>query len=413
VHFFEGVMAETGRLIYRRYLLQQMLEQGQACTVYQAFDQVLHRAVVVKVAPAEHITVYRAAIRATAHFSHPGIIGIYDLVVEPEQLYIVQEYVDGDGFATLLQTQLTPYNVVDLGIQICQALLCAGRASRKVCPGDLTPSAIIRDRRGTIRINNFALPSDLYYFTGWSTVGGDGIVVSDRELPWGQISEGRRDDDTRAVGILLYQLLTGRPPGAKIVDPPSDGRLRFSRNIPAELCEVVARTVVRQHPQHIGSAEALLAELKVLAEAYEPPAVISPLPSGIGPYQTENMMPPSQLSPSLPAPGTGKLVTTLPVRETGKTGMGLSAFRSETNSRAPAVEQISPVPPSAYADQTVMAEAPIKLAAAQQAAYSQSSGGDAQPRRLNVPLMLLLGLVLFALFFAAGFFLAHTFLLPH
>jgi serine/threonine protein kinase len=399
-------MAETGRMISRRYLLQRLLKQGQACAVYQGFDQVLQRSVTVKVAPAEHMIVYRTALRATSQFSHQNIIGIYDLIVEPEYLYLVQEYVDGDDFAMLLQTQLTPYEVVDIGVQICQALLYASSSSRKVCHGDLTPASIMRDRRKTIRINNFALPSDLRYFADWSVLGGDNIAVSDRSLPWGQISEARSSDDTRAVAILLYQLLSGRSPGVTIIEPPLDGRLRFSRNVPAELCEIVARSIVRQHPQYIGTTEALLAELKVLAEVLEPPAVISVVGPTANAYPTDNMPPPVQFSPALSVPGTGNLVTALPVRETGQTGLGLGSFRSDVNVQAFPREQMSPSIPSAV-DPTI-ADMPVKLVSSRQTDYPQSLKGSSQTQRMNVPLMILLGLILFALFFAAGFYLAHS-----
>ena len=397
-------MAETGRMISRRYLLQRLLKQGQACAVYQGFDQVLQRSVTVKVAPAEHMIVYRTALRATSQFSHQNIIGIYDLIVEPEYLYLVQEYVDGEDFAMLLQTQLTPYEVVDIGVQICQALLYASSSSRKVCHGDLTPASIMRDRRKTIRINNFALPSDLRYFTDWSVLGGDNIAVSDRNLPWGQISEARSSDDTRAVAILLYQLLAGHSPGVTAVEPPLDGRLRFSRNVPAELCEIVARSIVRQHPQYIGTAEALLAELKVLAEVLEPPAVISVVGPAANTYPVDNMIPPVQFSPSLSAPGTGNLVTALPVRETGQAG--LSSFRSDVNVQAFPREQMSPSIQSAV-DPTI-ADMPAKLVSSRQTDYPQSLKESSQTQRMNVPLMILIGLILFALFFAAGFYLAHS-----
>src|SRR6266498_1575786 len=106
-------MAETGRLIYRRYLLQRLVKQGQVCAVYQGFDQVLQRAVAVKVASAEYVATYRAALRSTSQFAHPNIIGVYDLIIEPEMLCVVQEYVDGDDFSALLQTQLSPFQVAD------------------------------------------------------------------------------------------------------------------------------------------------------------------------------------------------------------------------------------------------------------------------------------------------------------
>src|SRR5262249_43722517 len=161
----------------------------------------------------------------------------------------------------MLRSNLTLSEVTDLGMQICRALIYAGTSSHKICHGDLTPSSIIRDNTGHIRINNFALPSDIQYFTAWSTVGSGGFVLSDPELPYGQVSEGRRGDDTRAVGILLYQLLAARSADATQVEPPIDGRLRFQRHVPPELCEVIARSIVRIHPQRISTTESLYTEL--------------------------------------------------------------------------------------------------------------------------------------------------------
>src|SRR5690348_3972250 len=185
----ERRLVETGRVINRRYLLQRLTKQGRDCTVYQGVDQLLQRNVAVTVPLAEHIPAYRAAIRATAQFSHPHIVGIYDLIIEPKSIYIVQEYVDGDTFEALLNVQLTPYEVAEFGLHICRALLYAGTPARKVCHGDLTPDSVMRDRYGYARVNNFAVSSDMYYFSNWGQVGGDGVVTSDRELPAGQMTD--------------------------------------------------------------------------------------------------------------------------------------------------------------------------------------------------------------------------------
>jgi serine/threonine protein kinase len=387
-------MVETGRVISKRYLLQRLLKQGHYCAVYQGSDQVLQRPVAVKVVPAPYISDYRAAIRSTAQFSHANIITIYDLIIEPEILYVVQEYVDGDDFAALLQTQQMPYQAADLGVQICQALLYASSVSPKVCHGDLTPSAIIRDRRGLVHINNFALPSDTYYFTNWSMFGGEGAPLADRELPWGQYTDSRGTDDTRAVGVLLYQLLAGRNPGITTVDPPIDGRLRFLRNVPPELCEVIARTVIRQHPQPITRVESLYNELKTLADAYEPIPHM-PMPTSRGNYQPED-----SAKPAPPPPiGTGKLVTALPMRETAQQGAGLFAYRTDTNAQ-----------PVASMQAPTIADVSLKLATARQAAYPDTAG-EASSHRLSLPLLILIGIIVFALFFAIGYFTA-THILP-
>jgi len=381
VRNLERHTVETGRVIQRRYLLQRLIKRGNACAVYQGFDQVLQRAVAVKVAPAEHIAAYRAAIRATSQFTHPHIVGIYDIVVEPETLYIVQEFVEGDDFATLLQSQLSPYSVAEMGMQICQALLYASTPARKVCHGDLTPASLLRDRRGQVRVSNFALPSDLYYFTAWSTVGGNGFALSDRELPPGQLSDGRRDDDTRAVGLLLYQLLAGRNADAVSVEPPADGRLRFLRNVPPELCDVVARAVVRQHPQHLATPDQLYAELKAVAAKIEPVAPVVPAA-----YPSDEAARIQQFSPSQPDPSA---------RTTAAEATPLYAA---TNARMMAVESVSA---------PTVADVSMKLAAAGQMAYPGSPQTEAPPRS-NLLVLLLLCLFLFGIFFGVGYFVAHT-----
>jgi len=386
---------EIGRVINGRYLLQSLIKQGQGCPVYLAVDQKLQRPVAVKIVPTPHLSVYRAAIRRTAQLTHPNIVGLYDLVADAETFYIIQEYVEGNDFAALLRMQLTTYEVADFGCQAAQALIYAGSPSRRICHGDLTPSVVIRDNQGLVRINDFALPGDLQYFRVWSVVGADaGSILSDPNLPWGQQTDGRRADDTRALGLLLYQLLAGRSPGATTVDPPADGRLRFMRNVPPELCETVARAVIRQHPQHIKTPEALYTELKAVADRLEP--AIPAMVAGVYQPQREEVLKPSQVAPT--APGTGKLVTALPGRETGQTGMRLSGYLPATGARPPTLEAAPSAP--------TVADVSLKLAAARRAAYGEPEPSTAR-QRPSLPLLLLLGLLMFALFFTIGVFLGH------
>ncbi len=388
---------ETGRVINRRYLLQRLIKHGQVCVIYQGTDQVLQRTVAIKVVPSSDITAYRAAIKLTSHFSHPNIVGLYDLVVESEALYIVQELIEGVPFSVLLQQQLSPLDIVDIGMQISQALIYADNTPSSVCHGDLTPSAILRDPQGLVRVNNFTLPGDFLYFQSWSKMGGDDIVFSEPELPYGQQTEARRSDDTRATGLLLYQLLAGRSPGASVVEPPPDGRLRFQRNIPPELCETVARAVVRQHPQHICTPEALYIDLKTLSETLAQPApVVMPISSIV--YQAP--VEPKVISQTA-SPGTGKLASALPIRDTEQPGLNLPPYRSDHSMQLP-LEQITP------ASQTV-ADVSLKLSAARQAAYPESVPQQ-QSRQTLLPI-LIIGLVIFILLFIFGYLAGH-FLIP-
>ena len=365
---------ETGRVIHGRYLLQRLIKQTTFCSVYQGMDQRLQRPVAVKSVLPPHITVYRTAVKMTANFSHQHIIGLYDLVIEPESLYVVQEYVEGETFEKLIQSQLTPFEIAEAGWQICLALMYAGSSSRRVCHGDLTPTSVMRDHQGIVRVNAFALPSDLAYFERWSGMGGDGMPLLEEKLPWGQQSENRKADDTRAVGLLLYQLLTGSQ------EPPADGRLRFSRGTPPELCETIARAVVRQHPQNINTPEALYAQLKPLAEALEPP-----LPAPV-PVQEEPLV--RQFSPV----AAGRIGSPLPARDTERGGRGLSAY----SGKLPSLDVAPSAPTIANTHFNAAGQPPV---------YRDTSGARKPSPALVI---LLIGLLAFGLFFVVGYFLGHA-----
>jgi len=410
---------EIGRLIGGRYLLQGLIKQGQCAAVYQGIDQAFQRIVAVKVVPAAYVAVYKAAIRRTSQFSFPNIIGLYDLVMEQERLYLVQEFVDGDDFATLLQMPLQPSEVADYGYQICSALLYACSSTRRTCHGDLTPAAIMRDRRGLMRVNNFALPGDVHYFTAWSMVGGDGLPLADPDLPWGVESQGRHADDTRALGLLLYQLLAGRPANAVMVEPPADGRLRFRSNVPPELCDVVARSVILRHPQHINTVEVLSDELKMLAETLEPTVLVTATAGLVNSpaYQQqvqvqqvqqaqEVALRPRQFAPS----GTGKLPNPLPG---GQPGPGISAYRPANSGKlvAPSMEPADAVAQT-VADASIMPATSRNAVSPVLAPYSPETEARPAFQRSSLILYLVLGLVVFALFFVIGFFAGTAFIHP-
>lgn len=389
---------DTGRLIHERYRLQRQLKQGQFSSVYTGLDEVLSRLVTVKIVPAASIAFYRAAMKMTAHFSHPNIVGLYDLIIEPDRLYLIQEYIEGEDFAALTQKQLTPYAVIDIGMQLCQALLYAGSSTRRVSHGDLTPSAVLLDQHGFVRVNNFALPSDMAYFQRWSMLGGSVTAISDTDLPWGVFSEERRADDTRAAGLLLYQLLASRSntaPGGR-VEPRPDGRLSFQRNVPPDVCELVARAVARQHPDPITTPETLYAELKTLADAYERSMPVPVPVSGAMGLQEEAVGARQVL------PAGGKLATALPLRDTDRAALGISPYFSGQSAQLPLSDN-SPSAPT-------VADASFKLAAARRAAYpAPVSQGQGRSPLLSI---LLICLLVFVILFILGYF-AGQFLIPH
>src|SRR5579863_2646437 len=401
-------IVEIGRVIDEHYQLQRLVKQGQVCTLYQGVDVKLQRVVMIKVVPAAYVPAYKAAMRLTSQFSSPSIVILYDLVLEADTLYLVQEYVEGDDFSSLLLSSPQPYEVANIGRQICAALLYAGGPGRRVCHGDLTPAAILRDSRGKIRVNNFALPGDLHYFTAWSTLGGEGTPLSDRNLPWGVESEQRRADDTRAVGLLLYQLLTSRQAGVTTVEPPADGQLRFARYVPPELCEVVARTLIRRYPRPIATPQALHDELKVLAQTLAPsvvPGVVSTpaIQQAEGPIVPQ----PRQFLPG----GLGTLANTVP----GAPPVPVSGYRPYPAENTPglAVTAVEgPASEQTIADLSLVTPSmtpSMNAGTARQSLYPQTeTTPPVQHSSVLIPLMI--GLIVFVVLFIVGY-LAASFLL--
>ncbi len=373
-------MVDIGRVIDRHYLIQRPLRQGQISTVYQGFDQKLQRVVALKAVPASQAHFYRDAARHTAQFSHPNIVMLYDLVddvPETETLYLVQEYIEGQDFAALALMQLTPYEAVDIGRQICLALVYASAPQRRVIHGDLTPAAILRDQRGVTRVNNFALAADSRYFSAWSILGGDGIPLI------GNSEEERRADDTRAVGLLLYQLLTGR------LEPPSDGQLRFPPHIPHDVCETVARAILRQHPQRIKDAAILNDALNMLADMLEPPVAA---PANEPAYQAQPSYSPAASAAVGPPP------VALPSNQPQGV-RGLSAYASAH----PHLEAETALEQNAA---PTVADPALHAAPSLQSQYTQYPEAEPTPssHRSSLWLFLVLGLIIFALFFIIGYF---------
>lgn len=376
---------DISRVIDRHYLIQRPLKQGQVSIVYQGFDQKLQRVVALRAIPEDRAPLYRDAARRVAQFSHPNIVMLYDLVEatpETRTLYLVEEYIKGQDFAALAQMNLTPYEVMDFGRQICLALIYAFAPRRGLVHGDLTPASIMRDQRGVARVSNFALPADTRYFTAWSILGGDGVAFE------GKSDTERHADDTRAVGLLLYQLLTGH------LEPPADGQLRFPPHIPHDVCETAARAILRQHPQRIKDAAALYDALNTLAETLEPPEAapdlaLAPVPEPAYPAQMS-------YPPAMPA-GIGLPPAALPGSQQ-QGGRSLSAYASP-NPRVESATALEQNAAPTVAEPALQTVPPLVQ-------YRQYSEAEPVPssRGSSLWLFLLLGLVIFALFFVVGYF---------
>ena len=252
-----------------RYQVGEPMGMGAVSAVYRGLDTVLHRPVVVKAVPPEHVPAYRQALQVTSGLTHPAIVATYDAVEVDQWLFLVQESVTARSLDQYLASGVPSGRALDLAAQLARALAYAH--SHNVIHGDLTPASILVDRRAVVRVTNFALPADMQYFTGVAGTipgeGGDAARSSTAGIPSGSLG------DVWAVGILLWQLLSApiQKDSPSTVDPAltpgQASRREFRPDVREDVQELVRRCILPHHPHPVEDAESLTLALEMEARA--------------------------------------------------------------------------------------------------------------------------------------------------
>jgi serine/threonine protein kinase len=217
-----------GGMISNRYELEGRLGSGGMSSVYRATDRVLERTVAVKVL-AEHLSDdekfvarFRREALAVAKLIHPNIVQVFDTGVDSGRHYIVMEYVEGRSGAQLLQSsrQLTPEEAVEIGAQACAGLEFAHRQGiihRDVKPGNLmviggpAGNGDAGDGEMTVKLTDFGIAraGEQTRLTQVGSVVGTAAYLAPEQA---RGEEATPASDVYALGVVIYQLLTGRLP---------------------------------------------------------------------------------------------------------------------------------------------------------------------------------------------------------
>ncbi|MFQ5923948.1 MAG: protein kinase, partial [Anaerolineales bacterium] len=150
-------------LIGGRYQVLQQIGGGGMANVYLSRDLNLQRQVAVKqlrhnfADDAEFRVRFLQEARAAANLVHPNIVTIYDFGRDPQDIYIVMEYVEGTDLKTLLRRRspLPHPEAVRLILQICDGVGYAHRAGLVHC--DLKPQNILISNSERIKITDFGI----------------------------------------------------------------------------------------------------------------------------------------------------------------------------------------------------------------------------------------------------------------
>jgi eukaryotic-like serine/threonine-protein kinase len=205
-------------LVESRYQVERELGRGAMSTVYLARDHELERPVALKVlddrvAGDDGLKErFVREARLAASLSHPNVVTIFDTGQDEGRPYIVMECVDGRTLAERLDEEgpLPPAEIAAIGAQICAGLEhahAAGLVHRDLKPGNL----IERSEDGTIKIADFGIAhaADVTGLTETGTILGTASYLAPEQADGGQISPAT---DLYALGVVLYELVAGRPP---------------------------------------------------------------------------------------------------------------------------------------------------------------------------------------------------------
>ena len=301
----------SATLISDRYQLGDRLGSGGMSSVYKATDRVLERTVAVKIL-AEHLSDdekfvarFRREALAVAKLIHPNVVQVYDTGVDNDRHYIVMEYVEGRSGAQLLQSQgrLAPEVAVEIGAQACGGLEYAHRQGivhRDVKPGNLmviggpagrgnAPTTAHDPPTGemTVKLTDFGIAraAEQTRLTQVGSVVGTAAYLAPEQA---RGEEAAPASDVYALGVVIYQLLTGRLPweGSSLAElairrenerplPPSS----YDPAVPETLSTAVLRSLEGDPGLRYSTARQLAVALRSGLAGQQPPVAAADAPT--------------------------------------------------------------------------------------------------------------------------------------
>ena len=258
--------------------------------VFLAEDTELNRKVALKFLPPhlcqdEDCRIrFKREAQATAKLSHPNIVHIYEVSDFHGRPFFAMEYIDGPSLRDIIkEKQLSLDRVIDLAIQICEGLGKAHQAG--VIHRDIKPSNIVLDADGRPRLLDFGLATirgrEKLTRAG-STLGT--VAYMSPEQVKGQETDQR--SDIFSVGILLYEMITGRRPFGgdsetaimrSILDDTPEPLARFKSDVPDDLQRIIDEALDKDLETRYQTVVGLLTDLKRLKKASDTTTYTRPL----------------------------------------------------------------------------------------------------------------------------------------
>jgi serine/threonine-protein kinase len=265
-----------------RYELLAELGKGAMGVVYRANDPLLDRLVAIKTVSmsldpqemAEYEGRFYQEAKAAGSLNHPNIVTIYDVGKSGNLAYMAMEFLQGDELRSLLGTgqPLPVARAVDIAAQVAEGLAYAHQHG--VVHRDVKPANIMLSATGLAKITDFGIARMRSAEVKTQT----GIVLgSPRYMSPEQVAGKRAEprSDIFSLGVILYEMLTGRPPFTgedvtsvmfqimNLVPPPPSS---INARVPEVLDFIIAKAIAKALDDRYASADELAKDLREVAK---------------------------------------------------------------------------------------------------------------------------------------------------
>lgn len=205
------------QMLANRYELMEKIGEGGMAVVYKTRCTFLDRWVAIKILRdqyannPEFVDRFQREARAAARLAHPNIVSIYDVGEDQGRHFIVMEYVQGENLKDYLSRRgpLTPQTVAEMGQQVAAAL--AHAHCRGIIHRDIKPHNLLVSPEGQVKVTDFGIARA----AAASSLTETGVVLGSVHYFSPEQAQGGAVDarsDIYALGVVLYELLTGEPP---------------------------------------------------------------------------------------------------------------------------------------------------------------------------------------------------------
>ena len=272
----------VGRLLDGRYRISGRIARGGMATVYEAMDLRLDRTVAVKVMHPglgdddEFANRFVSEARSAARLSHPNVVAVYDQGNDDGSVFLAMELVPGHTLRDTIgkEAPMSPSRALALLEPVVSALAAAHRAG--LVHRDVKPENVLIADDGRVKVADFGLAKAVSATTQHTATGV--LIGTVSYIAPELVVEGRSDAraDVYAVGVILYELLTGSKPhqgetpiqvAYKHVHEDVPAPSRVVPGVPDYVDALVARATARDREQRPADAGVLLQHLRRVTQA--------------------------------------------------------------------------------------------------------------------------------------------------